>query len=164
MTPQFFSAYRFLRPQRRESFFILGHVSRFSSLPLAPPSHPATPANPPAATGSTPGPQVTSRPSGTGDNNSSHSTHTGSSESSFRTAGKAAHISRERTSLPETPSLSPEIFRPLPRAAFSSTNSASPEWPYTADRSLLLPSAESAKPAKAAHEKVFRRNTHCRSR
>src|SRR6267378_7401115 len=72
------------------------------------PSHPATSANPPAATGSAPGPQATSRPSGTSDSNSSHSTHTESSESSFHTVCTGAHIARGQTSLPETPSLSPE--------------------------------------------------------
>ena len=128
------------------------------------PSHPATAANPRAATGSTPGPQATSRPSGTADNNSSHSTHTGSSVSSFRTAGKAAHIFREQTSLPETQSLSREISHPLPHAAISSTNSASRVSPDTSDRSLPPPSAASATPAKAARETKFHPNTHCRSR
>jgi len=166
MTPPVFSAVRPQRTQRLcgESFFNLGFVSRFSSLESARPSHPVTSANPPAATGSTPGPPATSHPSGIADNNSSHSTHTGSSVSSSRTAGKAARIVRERTSLPEMPSLSPEISRASLRAAFSSTNSAYPASPDTTDRSLPHPSAASAKPAKVAPEKVSRRNTHCRSR
>ena len=135
-----------------------------STAPAARPSHPATSANPPAATGLTPGPQATSLPSGISDNNSSRSTHTGSSVSSFRIAGKTTHTARERTSLPETPSHSPEIFRALPRATISSTNSASLVSPDTNDQSLRLPCVSSAKPAKAAPEKEFRPNTHCRSR
>jgi hypothetical protein len=132
--------------------------------PAAHPSRPATAANPPATAGSAPGPQATSRPSGTADNNSSHSMHTGSSVSSFRTAGKAARIFRERTSLPETPSLSPEISHRLPHAAISSMNSASRVSPDTNGRSLPPPSAASASPAKAARETKFHPNTHCRSR
>jgi hypothetical protein len=166
MTSPLFSALRSLRTQSLcgESLFTLPRGSSVSSLPLALPSRPATSANPPAATGSTPDPQATSRPSGTADNNSSHSTHTGSSESSSRTAGKAAHTGRERTSPPETQSPFPEIFRAFLPATFSSTNSASPESPDTTDRSLPVPSAALAKPVKAAHEKVFHRNKHCRSR
>jgi len=128
------------------------------------PSRRATSANPPATTGSAPGPQATSRPSGTADNSSSHSTHTESSESSFRIAGKAARIFRERTSPPETPSPFPEISRALPRAAFLSTNSGFRKSPDTAGRSLPLPCAASAKPAKAGHEKESRRNKHSRFR
>ena len=165
-TPPLFSAIRSLRPLRLcgESLFILGFVPRFSSLESARPSHRATAASPPAATGSTPGPQATFHPSGTPDNNSSRSRHTGSSESSSHNADRAAHTDHERTSPPETPSPSPEIFHAFLPAAFSSTNSASPESPDTTDRSLPHPSAASTKPAKAAPEKVSRRNTHCRSR
>lgn len=175
MTPSLFSALRTLRPlfalsasgEGRlcgESLFPLGFTPCSSSIESARPSHPATSANPRAATGSTPGPQATSRPSGTADNNWSHSTHTGSSESSFRTVCTAIQNGREQTSPPGTRSPFPEIFRALPRAVFSSRMSASLESPDTSGQSLPMASAASAKLVKAAHEKVFHRNTRFRFR
>ncbi len=166
MRPALFSVRQLLRTQRLcgESFFILGFVLYFSSLESAHPSRQATAASPPAATGLTPGPQATSHLSGIADNNWSHSTHTGSSEFSFRTAGRATRIAREQTSPPEMQSPFPEISRPLLRATFSSKNSAYPESPDTTGQSLPLPCAPSASPAKVAPEKKSRPNTHYRSR
>jgi len=128
------------------------------------PSHPMTSANPVATTGSEPDQPVTFPRSGTADNSSSRSTHTESSESWFRTAGKAAHTFHERTSPPGRPSLSPEISRPHRRAAVSSNAPASRESLYKAGRSLPLPCAASAAPAKAARETKFHPNTHSRFR
>jgi hypothetical protein len=147
-----------------ESFFTLGFAPLFSSLVSARPSHPATAANPRAAIGSTPDPQATSRPSGTSDNNSSRSMHTGSFESSSRTVCTAGHTAHERTSPPETQSPSPEISLALPRAAHSSKTPESPESPDTTDQSLPLSCAASTKPAKAARETEFHPNKHCQSR
>jgi len=147
-----------------ESFFTLGFVPCVSSFESARPFRPATAANLRATTGSTPGPQATSRPSGISDNNSSRSTHTGSSESSFRTACRAIHTARAQTSPPGTPSPFPEISRPPLRAALSSTNSASLASPETTDQSLPPASAASAAQAKAAPEKVSRPNTHSQFR